>query len=396
MTRPVRKHSVAVVGRYFNTQGGVSNVMAQLASRAASIGDFDVTVFSHEFLDFEPRDGLAKTEVQMLERPRWLQRATFGPMVRKRVLERPFDLVHVHDPQMSGGDLYTAHSCFSEYIDGRRTEAPRLQAWSSKIYPPHALALSAERRAYSDSRATVVAVSGSVEEQINRRYRRAVPARHIYNGVDIARYRNVHGSVARAWLNRTAGANLEHAFKLAFVGYEFDRKRLHVAMDVVSRLGNDVALVVAGKGPIDEYKALARQMGIGEQIHFLGHVSEVENVLRACDAFIFPTRYEAASLAILEALAAELPVVTTDVAMAHEVLTDGETGLLLPNTDDPTPATNAVRRLMESAELRGALSRRGTALVARFSWDSIWEQYSALYSELIRAKSQASRSRPTP
>jgi glycosyltransferase involved in cell wall biosynthesis len=142
-------------------------------------------------------------------------------------------------------------------------------------------------------------------------------------------------------------------------------------------------LLVAGKGPIERYAQVARQRGVAARVHFLGHEPRPELLLRAGDAFLFPTKYEAASLAILEALASSLPVITTNVAMAGEILASGVNALLLPNTDDPRPALSAVQQLMLDPSLRRRLALAGDQLITDFSWDSIADQYARLYSDMI-------------
>jgi glycosyltransferase involved in cell wall biosynthesis len=378
---------VAVAGRYFNQQGGVSNVMAQLAVRAAA--EFDISVASAEFLDWDER--LTKVPCAMTRSPAWLQTPTFALSARRAVGRGRFDLVHSHDPQFARADLYTAHSCFKRYIGTQRHEASVAGAALSRVYPPHFSRLALERLAYSKSKAPIVAVSGSIKAELVTEY--GIPTNRvhiIYNGVDVEKYGGLDRSAARSTLAEVVGRNLEDRLVAIFVGYEFGRKRLDLAIrTIAASKPAKFQLVVAGGADPTAYEALARKLGVAEDVTFLGHRSDVPALLAASDIFLFPTRYEAASLAILEAAAAGLAIVTTDTAMASEVFTDGQDALLVPNVDDPGHATEALRRLASDFELRLRLQSNAAGLAQQFSWDRIWVRYRELYQDLISGRVDA-------
>jgi glycosyltransferase involved in cell wall biosynthesis len=84
------------------------------------------------------------------------------------------------------------------------------------------------------------------------------------------------------------------------------------------------------------FESLERQaalLKLADRIRFLGHVTDIEPLLAASDAFVLPSRSEGYSLALLEALAAGLPVVSTRVGIAPEVLSDGRNGFLVERED---------------------------------------------------------------
>src|SRR5262249_56746103 len=90
-------------------------------------------------------------------------------------------------------------------------------------------------------------------------------------------------------------------------------------------------LVIVGDGPLRESLAgQARTLGVEDSVRFEGTVADVRPVLAAMDVFVLPSRAEGMSNALLEAMAAGRPVVATAVGGNTEVVTDGETGLLVP------------------------------------------------------------------
>lgn len=103
-------------------------------------------------------------------------------------------------------------------------------------------------------------------------------------------------------------------------------------------------LVLAGDGPKrNELEEQARRLGIDAQVHWLGMRSDVASLLKAADVFVFPSRTEGLPNALLEAMAAGCPIVTTDVPGCRDLVTDGRTGRLVPVNEAP-----ALARAMEA------------------------------------------------
>lgn len=382
------KAPITVVGRYYNQQGGVSNVMAQLAMRAAS--NYDVSVASNEFLDWDTK--LAKIPVPMLARPKWAQVPSFAIAAGPRVRAQSPSLIHSHDPQFLGADLYTAHSCFRSYINSQRSGASLPKRLLSHAYLPHISGIAMSNIIYNPT-SLIVAVSGSIKSEIISEH--AVPAENIrvvYNGVDAARFSRIDGDTARKAVGAELGLDLRAKMVLIFVGYEFDRKRLDVALRALADLrSKDCHLLVVGGADATRYRALTKELGVEDQVSFLGHRADVPTLLRASDVFVFPTKYEAASLAILEAAAAGLAIVTSDVAMAAEVFTDGVDALLVPNQDRHEAVAASLSRLLSDRELRNRLGVGAARLAARFSWDRIWQEYDDIYLEVLNRKEMGRR-----
>ncbi len=89
-------------------------------------------------------------------------------------------------------------------------------------------------------------------------------------------------------------------------------------------------------------------------VHILGARGDIPELMAAADAFVFPSLFEGLGVALLEAMAGGLPVVTTDVAPMNTIVTHGETGLLVPPRDAAAIA-GAVARLVDDIELGARL-----------------------------------------
>lgn len=126
-------------------------------------------------------------------------------------------------------------------------------------------------------------------------------------------------------------------------------------------------LTLAGNGPDQErLEKQATELGIRERIDFPGDVAipQVRDLLTTHDVFVLSSRIEGLPLSLLEAMAAQLPCVATDVGSVREVLIHEESGLLVP-PEDALALSRALRRMMADAALREQCAKRASAFVRR-------------------------------
>jgi glycosyltransferase involved in cell wall biosynthesis len=146
----------------------------------------------------------------------------------------------------------------------------------------------------------------------------------------------------------------------------------------------DVLFLFAGEGPDREsLEQFARSLGVADRVMFLGHRSDVPELLRACDVFALPSLYEGSSLATLEAMAAGCAVVSSAIPGTDELISDGQSGLLVP-PNDPVALAGALRRVLGDAELRAELGRQARARIEReFTAEAMTRKVVAVYDELL-------------
>jgi glycosyltransferase involved in cell wall biosynthesis len=124
-------------------------------------------------------------------------------------------------------------------------------------------------------------------------------------------------------------------------------------------------LAIAGTGPLrEQLESKANEVGVSNHVTFLGFRSDVNEVLDACDVFALPSLCEALPFALLEAMAHELPAVGATVGGVPEVIVAHETGMLAPPRN-PAAFAEALKPLLESAELRERMGRAGRERVLR-------------------------------
>jgi starch synthase (maltosyl-transferring) len=141
-------------------------------------------------------------------------------------------------------------------------------------------------------------------------------------------------------------------------------------------------LFLAGGGSLkDVIERTISELGLSDRAHLLGARQDVPRLLKSCDLFVFPSRTEGLPNALLEAMAAERPIVTTDVPGCRDLIRNGENGLLVPYGDVPSLA-GAMLRLLHHGELSARLAHDALESVQR-DWhiSRTLNDYENLYRE---------------
>jgi glycosyltransferase involved in cell wall biosynthesis len=209
-----------------------------------------------------------------------------------------------------------------------------------------------------------------------------VPPEHrcfIPNGVDTKRFRPLSFEEKRS-LRNSLGLP-EDALITIFTGRLAPEKRVDQLLTIwpaVRSMHPKALLLLLGTG--SEEAALRRAAGVGVQ--FAGRVEEVAPYLQAADLFVLPSAAEGLSVALLEALAAGLPVVATAVGGAPDVIEHNKHGWLIP-PDDSTALQEAVLTLLHDPARRSDLGQQARErMTQEYALPIIAEQLRALYIRL--------------
>ena len=144
------------------------------------------------------------------------------------------------------------------------------------------------------------------------------------------------------------------------------------------RIRSIAGIALIGFGELEEdVKIQILEAHLSDRIHLSSDVPGAE-AMQAFDALVMPSRYEAMSYVMLEAAAAGLPMVLSDVGGASTVVEHGVNGLIVPNSDDPAELAEAMLSL--SAPERHLAMRNAAALrTSRFSLDQMVREAEAVY-----------------
>ena len=144
------------------------------------------------------------------------------------------------------------------------------------------------------------------------------------------------------------------------------------------------AFLLAGEGQLsDSLRVMAEDLGLNGSTFFLGRCENVAELLAISEICVLSSKAEGFSNSILEYMAAARPVVVTDVGGARELVSEGETGYLVPSGDEATMATRLIELLRDPERAR-AMGAKGKRVVEeKFSCEAQLERTESLYDELL-------------
>ncbi len=199
----------------------------------------------------------------------------------------------------------------------------------------------------------------------------------IENGIDLTK------------VNAPTAKNADSTPIILAVGRIAAQKNYGAALRAIAQLaGADFRFQIAGQDEMNgQMQELARELGIADHVEFLGYRGDVATLLQNADIFLLSSHWEGLSLAIVEAMAAGLPVVVPDVAGMREVVaSDGALGeiggcLIAPNAPETIAA--ALSLLLQDADLRQNLGAKAHARAAHFNIERTIEAHLQLYRRLV-------------
>lgn len=298
--------------------------------------------------------------------PICFSRRSFG-RIRRAVAELRPDVVHVHEPLIPSASMLAVLGGAGPAVATFHAHAER----SSLLDVAAPLVRPVWRRLEAR-----IAVSEAAAAFVRTRLGNGIAI--IPNGVDVERF-----------ATGVPAGDLPPGRRILWVGRLDRQKGFPVAVRAFATLAAedpDLWLVVAGEGrdrsAVDELDAAVR-----DRVVMLGSVAHerLPTYHAAADVFISPALgQESFGLVLVEAMAAGVPVVATDIAGYREVVRDGVDGLLVPPRDVAALAS-AVRRVLSDRNLAGSLRRGGRERAAGFDWDAVVDRIEEVYRGVARA-----------
>lgn len=293
-----------------------------------------------------------------------------GMRLRRLVRTGGYDLVHFHTARAHALSPWLAKVAVKRIVTRRMDYALRNGP--------------ATRFLYTRQVDAVVAISARVQASL---LAAGVPLSSIHlipSGIRTTRF--VPDPQTRLQVRRAYGFPGHEGVVLS-VGALVQRKGHHTLLQAASQLkrqGLPLRYLICGEGPLrPALETEARRLELGEEVFFTGFCPDVSHLLAAADFFVHVPLWEGLGVAVIEALAAGLPVIASHVGGIPELVIDQQTGLLVP-PQDPAALAAALSRLVYDSSYAAALGHAGQQHArTHFDADAMAKRNEALYYQVL-------------
>lgn len=380
-----------VTQQYKNVISGVGLHATNLTNALLKEGH-TITLLLPE--DQAPQFSLPQLTVVTVKKPkfsqsqaRWLSLSfSFNAALRKLEAKNKFDLIHFTDARESFfcaprspmighvNDTYSAE--LKTPIEYRKSYPDWLMRWLyySVVHFLESRRLQRLKLIVANSRFTAEAIAKTYPNTTTK-------VRHCYKSVAIARYQQIRE-------HREAAPPDPDQPVILFVGSNMHRKGvpdlIKAAPGVIKQYPKAKFVIVGNDKAVGGLEALCSDLEVGQNFEFVGWRSQEDLLgfyLRAT-IFVMPSLTEALGVTFLEAMAAGVPVIGTEVGGIPEIIQHGFNGMLVP-VGSPASITEAINQLLADESLRKRLADNAGATLSKFDVSTMMECTLSLYREVL-------------
>ena len=394
---------IALVRKRYIDHGGAERYVATLSKRLCDLGH-EVHVYASEWkVDnrCKMQDARCKIKnkedlkskscgkiifhrVPIIKGLSFVEALSFAINSKRLLKKERFDVIHSCERTLYQ-DIYRAgEGCHREWLIQRAKVESPTKTLLVRLNPLHQVLLALEKRIFKGGHYKyIIANSRRGKEQIVKHYE--VPERKlkiIYNGVNSERFQDLDRNLYRLRIRKEYG--LEEKDKvLIFVGSGFKRKGLAYAIWAMATIKMpDVKLLVVGRDNPKRYINLSQRLNLNHRVIFAGSTPNIEKFYAASDVFILPSIYEPFSNACLEAMACELPVITTEINGASEVIKADENGYIIKESWDTDALSDAIKKSLDLD--RQLIRETNDKILKSFSWERHVTEIVGLYLSICK------------
>ena len=225
----------------------------------------------------------------------------------------------------------------------------------------------------------VTAVSQSLKDDTLKLFNIQRDIKVVYNFIDFDRFRKTDKEHFKKIIAPNGERILAHTSNFRKV------KRVEDVILIFKKVYDKVPskLLMIGDGPERQNaERMCREIGLCDEVRFLGKQDAIEELLAICDLFFIPSESESFGLAALEAMACEVPVISSNSGGLPEVNTHGETGFMSDAGNVNEMARYAIE-LLQNDEMLTRFRKNALAQARRFDIDNILPDYEAYYEEVL-------------
>jgi L-malate glycosyltransferase len=228
----------------------------------------------------------------------------------------------------------------------------------------------------------ITAVSKNLRDETYATFRIEKEIEVIYNFVDVSRFNRKPIDAFRKVIAPNGERILMHASNFRKI------KRVQDVVKVFCEVNKEIPskLLFIGDGPERQMaEELSRSLGVGDAMRFVGKQEQMEDILAIADLFLLTSEYESFGLAALEAMAAGVPVISTNAGGLGEINIEGETGYLADVGDVKTMSNKAIH-ILRSDEVLKAFKARAAEHAKKYDIEHIVPLYEKLYEHFLTEK----------
>ncbi len=375
-----RVYRIAVVIPKYGLVGGAEGFAAELTERIAQNDRYEIHVFANQWQKENPR--ILFHKIPILSFPKFLTTVSFAYFAGRKISSMNFDLIHTHE-RIFRADLFTMHGIphrlwVTEVRKKNMSLFDAATAWVEKC-------LVQDKKSQK-----FLAVSRLVQEKFIQEYGPVDGNRTqiIYPGVDIQRFQRLdrkecRNEIRRRWLIDAGD------LVILFVSMNFEIKGLAELMAGLASWkskypSQKFKLLIIGKGNVEKFGKLARRLAIQEHVLFLGVVQQetLDRIYLAGDIFAMLSRFDTFGMAVLEAMAASLPVLISGNVGARDIVAEGTNGFVLENAHNPDEICVKIQQLFRR-ELKTRMADQAFKTACRFTWEAASKQVESIYEDLL-------------
>ena len=176
------------------------------------------------------------------------------------------------------------------------------------------------------------------------------------------------------------------AFRIGYIGQLIERKNLQTlikSLEILFKNGIQSTITIVGDGPEREkLEKLTGELGIQNSVNFLGYRTDAISILKTFDVFVLPSLLEGIPRCVMEAMAAEVSVIASDIPGNRDIVKEKETGLLFCPTDERL-LSDALLFLINNREVKTMMARNAHVLInTEFSNHRMASEYALVYSSV--------------
>ncbi len=377
----IHRKKIAVVIPKYGLIGGAEGFAAEMTERLALNPLYDMHVFANRWQ--QQSDRITFHRVPVIAFPKFLTTVSFAAFANRLISGGSFDLIHAHD-RIFNAHMFTMHGVPHAFW----VREIRRKKWPSLF--DRATSYVEKKLVNNPLCQRYLSVSNLAREIFLREYRDADPAKTLVMrpGIEMSSYRNLNREECRREIRRRFSIGMSESVIL-FVSMNFDIKGLDHIIAALAGLKNDLQrapfrLLIVGKGNRHKYSAMARALGIEEQLVFTGIVDkkDLNRIYMASDIYAMLSEFDTFGMVVLEAMAASLPVMVSRNVGAKDLIRDGVNGYVISDAADARSVAEKIG-LMLDEDRRTDMGKYAFQTAADNSWDAVAKDMEAIYEKTL-------------